>query len=427
MIWGDQKTRIRRFLRDPAGNIWTDALILRIFNDSQRNVQQRTMVLEDVQALRVPPMFSVGYLYDWEWRHFNSSVGRNYQALRYHQQGDIVFCYRWEAGIISDIQDDTEDEGSHYTQPWEGFMEGVTPGDPIPIWFPENFDSALFVAWDKRPLEYIDRKQLMRDDSTWITHSGYGSYYYRYNDIDNCFILTPLPSAPVWDDLEFSSTGDLQFVYTYSWEPAETPILGLGEGQEYTIYHVSKATEYIHRWEGEHLDGGECRTPDQVAMVAQWTHELGEAESRYGIISSIDGDTTVGDQVGGLVARSGTTFGGSYFGVATDVIDDDDNVLVIYRSEPTDLESDDDESEFPRFLQKYIEHEALARCYTVDNDGKIDSLRDYWTYRADLGIKLIKKYMELRKVDRDYRLTTPGIPGRIYNRHPRLPDAYPAI
>jgi hypothetical protein len=427
MNWNDQKTRVRRFLRDPDGNIWSDTLILHLFNDAQRTIQDRTKLLEDVEAIRVPPMFNVGYLYDWEWRHFNSKVGKNYQALRYHQSGDIVFCYRFEAGMVSGVQDTTDDEGSHFTQPWEGFVTGVTPGDPIPVWFPLNFDSAICVAWDRRPLEYIDRKQLMNDDSTWITHSGHDAYYYRYNDIDNCFILTPLPSSPVWDDLDLVTTADYSFGYSYTWEIEVTSVAALGEGIKFTLYHIDETTDYVHLWEKEHLDGGECLGSDQVSTKATSWNELGDLTSIYGIISSVSGDTAIGDEVGGLVERSATVFGGSYFGVATDVIDDEDNVLLIYKSEPTALENDTDESEFPAFLQKYIEHETLARCYTVDNDGKIDSLRDYWTYRADLGIKLIKKYMELRKVDRDYRLMTPGMPGRIYNRHPRLPDAYPAI
>jgi len=63
----------------------------------------------------------------------------------------------------------------------------------------------------------------------------------------------------------------------------------------------------------------------------------------------------------------------------------------------------------------------------VDNDGKIDSLRDYWQWRAKLGIAIIKKYMTLRRQDRDYRLVTPGVPGRRVRKHPRLPDEYPAV
>jgi hypothetical protein len=184
--------------------------------------------------------------------------------------------------------------------------------------------------------------------------------------------------------------------------------------------------EHFHVWEGGQLDGANPED-DAIAMKGTSAREIGEDHGNEGIFQYIDGDTLTGDQAGGVIRRDGTTLLGSYYGVATDVVDDDDNVLVIYKSEPQNLESDDDETEFPRFIQKYIEHQTLARAYTVDNDGKIESLRDYWAYRAELGIKLIIRYMQLRKTDRDYRLTTPGIPGRITRRHPRLPDAYPAV
>jgi hypothetical protein len=419
MNWDDQRTRIRRFLRDPNANLWTNALLLRLFNDSQRTIQQRTNILEDLQTIRVPPLFNIGYLYDFEWRYIDSSSsGRNYQALQYHQAGDIVFSYRWEVGTITGISDSTEDEGSHYTQPWEGFIEGVTPGAPIPIWFPENFDQAILVAWDKRPLEYIDIKKLMSDDETWVNHSGKEAFYYRYNDIDNCFILSPLPDSPVWDDLDSASTSEIG--YTFDWE--ETTY---GDNKV-TITHSDESMEHFHVWEGGQLDGANPED-DAIAMKGTSAREIGEDHGNEGIFQYIDGDTLTGDQAGGVIRRDGTTLLGSYYGVATDVVDDDDNVLVIYKSEPQNLESDDDETEFPRFIQKYIEHQTLARAYTVDNDGKIESLRDYWAYRAELGIKLIIRYMQLRKTDRDYRLTTPGIPGRITRRHPRLPDAYPAV
>lgn len=426
MNYEDQKTRMRRFLRDPDAKLWTDALLRRMFNEAQRTVQQRTGVLENLQAIRVPPMFGYGYLYDWEWRHFSNTVGRNYQALRYHEAADMVFCYRWEVGAITDISDDTADEGSHFTQPWEGFVDDVTPGDPIPIWFPEDFDQALLVAWDKRPLDYIDRKRLMADDETWITHSGHEAFYYRYNDVDNCFILSPLPSSPVWDDVETGTSRDEEYVYTFDWEKDETAVEDWGDGQPFTAEDTTDEIQYLFSWELDAQDGAAIAGDSEIAMKAMYAHEIGGAESDYGIVNFITGDTLAGDEAGAMVRRDGTTFTGSYYGAPNDVIDDDDNVLVIYRSEPTAIESEEDESDFPPFLRKYVEHLCLSRAYSVDNDGKIESLRDYWTYRAELGIKLIKKYMELRKADRNYRLTIPGIPGRVSRKHPRLLDAYPA-
>ena len=93
-----------------------------------------------------------------------------------------------------------------------------------------------------------------------------------------------------------------------------------------------------------------------------------------------------------------------------------------------DLEDGSDESEFPRFIQKYIEYGTLERAYSANTDGKIESLGDYWALRRKMGLEAIKRFKGKRKTDRDYRLITKGEPtGRRHRKEPRLPDTYPAV
>lgn len=427
MDWGDHKERMRRYLRDPDANIWGDALLLNIFNDSQRWLQQRTLILEEVRGLRVPQFFNWSYLYDWEWSYFSNSEGRNYQALRYHQQTQKALCYRFEEAVDVDLQTSISDEGTHVTYPWEAFMPGITPGDMIPVWFPDNFDRAKLVAWDREPIEYLSKKELQSQDMSWITHSGKPQNYWRYDEIDNSFVIWPQISSPTWDDIEAPTPGDLNYVYTFSWEPDETYIASIGVGQEYTIYHTDETTEYIFDWEGEHLDGGDCLGKDAVAMRGQWLHEFGQPEvGLYGVVVHIAGDTD-SRRVGGIIRRDGTLFEGKDYGIAKDAVSFEDNILLIFQAEPTKLEGNQDESDYPRYLTKYVEYETLARAYSVNNRGRIDSLRDYWIYRSAIGLEIVKRFMNKRKQDRDYRFVTPGAPGRRTHRHPRLPDEYPAI
>ena len=85
MNWDSLKKRIRRFLRDPDGNIWDDATLLRLWNDEQSDICMKAGLLERIQALRVPPMYQQSYQWDWEWR-YTESTGKRYQCHRYHQQ-----------------------------------------------------------------------------------------------------------------------------------------------------------------------------------------------------------------------------------------------------------------------------------------------------------------------------------------------------
>jgi hypothetical protein len=348
MTWANNLARIRRFLRDPDANIWSDTVVRNLFNDAQRDLQQKTGFLEDVQAVRVPPMYEMSYLQDWEWAFLPSNTG-NYQALRYHEQAEIVFAYRWEPQAVWGLIEATApDGGVHFTHPFEAFM-GMVPGEIVPLQFPTGFHNAKFVAWDKQPIDFLTLKSIQQDDPSWVGRSGEPFAYWRPDKFENQFCLYPNPSSPVWDDID-----------------------------------------------GDPDIGGVIFTDEDTVS------------SEYGTI--ID--------AGGLMSQD--------LGIATDIIETDDNVLFVYSKTPQEVVSENDESDFPPYLQKYAEHGALERAYAVDNDGQIQSLRDYWAMRKELGLKVIQRFMSLRKQDRDYRLTTKGAPGFRTRRQPRLPDSYPA-
>lgn len=207
MNWSSQRTRIRRFLRDPDGNIWSDALLLRLFNNEQQDIYDKTGVLEGIEAIRVPPRFSASYMQDWEWTHC-SGEGHKYQCLRYHHQSDTVCCFRWETQSLGGIDAGTADEGSAFAHPWEAWYASE-PGQLVPIWFPENFHSARLAAWDKEPISYAPIKQIQADDPSWVTRSGEPVAYTRRDSASNEFYLYPRPSAPVWDD--DSGTGSVDY------------------------------------------------------------------------------------------------------------------------------------------------------------------------------------------------------------------------
>ena len=350
MNWRDQKKRIRRFLRDPDGNIWTDAFLLRSFNDEQRGIQHKTGILEKVQALRVPPMYQMSYMHDWEWQHLDRE-GKNYQCFHHNHQSGKVCAHRWEMQHIAGLDVGESEYGSAFTHPWEAWYALDSPNKPVPVWFPPDFHKVKFIAWDKEPIPYKPLKEIQSDDPSWMTHSGKVQCYTRLDELSNEFVLYPMPSSPVFDDIE-----------------------------------------------GELNDG----------MI------------------TFTEDDTVNQEYGVLLSRTETTSDGDY-GLTIDIIEADDNVLLVYEPIPSDLESSEDESDFPVFIRKYIEYGTLERAYSANTDGKIESLREYWGYRKKIGLEVIRKYKRSRRVDRDYCLTTKGAPGFRTRKEPRLPDGYPAV
>ena len=135
-----------------------------------------------------------------------------------------------------------------------------------------------------------------------------------------------------------------------------------------------------------------------------------------------DGDTE-DTSTGTLATRTASYDTGQ--GVTVDIIDSADNLFLVYRASPTDVEVESDESDFPPFVRKYIAFGVIARAYSANTDGRIRSLGELWAARYELGVGFARRYLRNRRQDRDYRLTIGR--GRTASRHPKLPDTYPEV
>lgn len=62
MTWANELNILRRYLRDPSQNIWTNDFLRNLYNQAQNELQQRTWLLEDVTNIQLPPEFAVSYL-----------------------------------------------------------------------------------------------------------------------------------------------------------------------------------------------------------------------------------------------------------------------------------------------------------------------------------------------------------------------------
>jgi chromatin segregation and condensation protein Rec8/ScpA/Scc1 (kleisin family) len=101
------------------------------------------------------------------------------------------------------------------------------------------------------------------------------------------------------------------------------------------------------------------------------------------------------------------------------------NVVVFYKTQPTEIEDSDDETELPAYIQKYVEYGTAERALRANTDGRIESLADYWGLRKKAGYEAIKKWKRLKLSDRDLQLrtrTSSGIGQR--PKYPRLPSTY---
>ena len=137
MNFGDELTKIRRFLRDPEGNIWDTDLLIELYNQAQHDLQLDTGVLEDVATISIPPKYPFSYLHDCESEFIE---GQGYHALR-QQQNFFACTYRGEAQDFFGIESDVTDNGTaNFTHPHEAWV--ADPNMVVRFNFPDNFNGV---------------------------------------------------------------------------------------------------------------------------------------------------------------------------------------------------------------------------------------------------------------------------------------------
>jgi len=147
-------------------------------------------------------------------------------------------------------------------------------------------------------------------------------------------------------------------------------------------------------------------------------------DSGAGMVTSVEDDTTDSD-TGVIAFRTGTHLTDTE-GLAVSVLESTNNLLLIYDETPEEVTGPSDDLDWPQFLRKYVRYRALEKLYRVNNDGRIESLAQYWGQRYQLGLEAIRRFRAKRAADRNYRLLTKEPTARRNPRHARLPDGYPA-
>lgn len=202
--WAEHKTRLRKFLRDPNANIWTDADLLTIWNQEQDEFQNVVGGIKTVEIVRLPPLFESTYMFNFEWPYTGHETGYVNSVpsdLKYYDQGYIFCTYRWEGPHIAGHTSPGSDAGTFCFHPWETWMvNDGTAADSPPVWAGRDFEKAIFIAFDKDPIEPISKKTLMETDISFRTRKGEVLNYWREETIENFIHLYPTPSSVSWTD-----------------------------------------------------------------------------------------------------------------------------------------------------------------------------------------------------------------------------------
>lgn len=197
------ETRLRRFLRDPNGDIWSSLDLQTYFNDAQVEIAQKTNILVRVEAHYYPPRYDYSYTYDWEKGYIE---GDSYQMGQINQASGDWITYPWEANYYLDTQL-TQDDGYRFMYPWEAHYVAA-PADPPGVLLHAQFDKMRYIAYDRQKIEPIDEKYLQNTDRFYRTRSGAVTNYWQPDDYSNLFYLYPRPSSTNVQEPDITDTFD---------------------------------------------------------------------------------------------------------------------------------------------------------------------------------------------------------------------------
>lgn len=407
MTWAADLKRIRYLLRDPKGRLWSEELLRNLYNQAQDDLAREINFLQNVKAVASPPKFGMSYLHGFEEGY--AGTGSTYQALR-QNEAHYACCAAWEAQEAAGIDGDVSDRGTAaFTHPFEAWF--ATPNKEVPYPLPEDFGAMRAMFYDRDIVYGIGRNEVLWSDYSYVEHEGRTpSGYYRIDTVSNTFSVWPRPSDAVWDDEDTLPIGAVWAV-TGAFELDELDTLEIGdEAVQFTREDDDQA--WIFDWEEEVRD-----TTDPFYR-GQWLFEVNV---------TTDGDVLVLAADAGTVTSSEGDTLSSPHGVAIEAIEAADNFLLLYDARPTHVNGPGDATGWPAYLRRYVRFRALERAYQANNDGNIPSLGKYWRARWEFGLQVLKRFYSLRREDRHYRLRPQSAPARRRNRHPRLPDAYPAV
>ena len=193
-------TRIRRFLRDTSGTIWSSEMLRNLWNESQIEIGQSVGLLERVESYRWPPQYTYSYTHDWEELY---AEGDRLRCLKYWQANAMSCCFLWEPAHWLD-DDPISDVGLAITHPLE--CAYADPNDVILTPLHTRFDDAKFVTFDKEPIEPITEGELAKSDPGYRVNSGSPTHYYRPDNYHNHIVLYPRPTDYTWDEGEASDS-----------------------------------------------------------------------------------------------------------------------------------------------------------------------------------------------------------------------------
>jgi len=420
--FSDSETRLRRYLRDPDADVWSQKHLIQLFNEAQHRFNRDIGILQKIGGIHVPARTDYTRCYLWEENYLQGAIRK---LGNYYDAAEYLCLFTWEIEQISGYGPQSED-GYRSCYSWEIYsIDGGVVEDVDVYKFPYDYDETVYIAYDREKLFHISEEEVRSDHCSYKTYSGEPRYYYRINqDEEREFALYPRPSSVVFDE-EVTCLADSDFGYSFDWEyDNDHAPPGCASSVKFT--ETSNTYECIYPWEVMFIDGYTNPPSEYDSYLYYFTNNFSVdiIEHYAGAIVGISGEGSEGDL--GAVYDMDSAFMADEYGIPVDFVGLDDNIFLIYKTRTTEITSATDTVEgWLDWQIKYIERLVASMALRINNDRFSVALADIWYKRYIDGLEVMKRYKGRRTAGRRPSLKTHRIPTRL-KRRVDLPDTYPS-
>ena len=177
---------IKELIRDEDGKAFSDAYLLRLYNNARRQLFKDTELRVRATVLSSPPT---------KWRAVTNYWERGFVSTQswlpfYSSQGGYACTQVWEQEWLAG-RTGLSDGGWFMTSSIEWAFQ--TPAAPFDYNLPEDCDRILWMGYAGRELEQKSQKWLANYDSQWKTRSGTPYYFFLGSQIQKVFFPYPRP------------------------------------------------------------------------------------------------------------------------------------------------------------------------------------------------------------------------------------------
>jgi len=390
------ETRVRVSLRDPDAVVYSQDLLMDLYNQAQDQFNKDTGLHIRIQGVHVPGLNDYTRTYEWE-EEYGSGAMRRFGE---HYGATGQFCtHEWEAAAIRGYTPQDDVSSYRVTHSWEIYqIEGAADWDYLK--FPNDFDKAIMVAFDKRRLTPFSEKQLQQTSRAYKTNTGRVTGYCLVGqDQEREFALYPRTNDYTFEAIDHEAS-DVDSGYCFDWESSNSHFTSDSRSSG-KITDESNGYECIYRWEVPFIAGD--TNPDSTfdfgGYYATNNYDVTVGALTEGMIISVDADSTTTET--GTFYRWDDDIVGDSYGIMVDYVSLDDNVLVVYYPRVTRVADPTDDIELWLDWQvKYIERLMISLAFLCNNNRYNQEASKFWKMRYQDGLSVISRYKAKRTADR---------------------------